>query len=226
MFLYKTLYRLVYSLFRPQVKEVRRLENLPDNRGFLVVANHQNNYDPLVIAAAMHPFFQRHLKPKNLKLYFIGSPRLKNEFFRHPFISALLTLGMDSIGYLPANRSSLKRSAELIQKGNVVVIFPEGGRNPQKVLKRGKRGAAVIALLSGCYIIPIGSFGPKTYGLKEGVLGFFTGKKLAIGKPFQFKPQSQHEIDANPQILIQTTNKIMAEIAQVAQKNINNINRP
>jgi len=75
---------------------------------------------------------------------------------------------MDSIGYLPANRSSLKRSAELIQKGNVVVIFPEGGRNPQKVLKRGKRGAAVIALLSGCYIIPIGSFGPKTYGLKEG----------------------------------------------------------
>ncbi len=226
MFLYKTLYRLVYSLFRPQLKEVRGLENLPDNRGFLVVANHHNNYDPLVIAAAMHPFFQRHLKPKNYKIYFIGSPRLKNEFFRHPFISALLTLGMDSIGYLPANRSSLKRSAELIQQGNVVVIFPEGGRNPNKVLKRGKRGAAVIALLSGCSVIPIGSFGPKTSGFKEGLLGFFASKNLAIGKPFQFKPQSQHEIDANPQILIQTTNKIMAEIAQVAQKNINNINRP
>lgn len=221
MFFYKTFYWLIYSLMRPQLKKVTGLENVPKDRGFLIVANHQNNYDPLIIAVALYPFFQRHLKPKNHKIYFIGSPRLKNEFFRHPFISALLTLGMDSIGYLPADRSSLKRSAELIQKGNVVVIFPEGCRNPNKVLKRGKRGAAVIALLSGCSVIPIGSFGPKTYGLKEGVLGFFTGKKLVIGKSFQFKPQSQREIDANPQILIQATNKIMDKIAEVAQKNIN-----
>ncbi|MBP9018168.1 MAG: 1-acyl-sn-glycerol-3-phosphate acyltransferase [Paludibacteraceae bacterium] len=215
MFLYKVLCWLVYLLFRPQLKEVKGLGNLPDDRGFLVVANHQNNYDPLIIAAAMHSFFQQHL---NRKIYFIGSPRLKNEFFRHPFISALLTVGMDSIGYLPAHRDSLRRSTEFIADGNVVVIFPEGGRNPNKTLKRGRRGAAVIALLSGCPVVPIGSFGPKTYGLKEGILGFFASKKLVIGKPFCFEPKSQQEINANPRILVETTNEIMQKIAEVAQK--------
>ncbi len=218
MFLYKLLFWFVYLLFRPQLKEVKGLENLPDDRGFLVVANHQNNYDPLIIAAAMYPFFQHYLKPKNRKIYFIGSPRLKNEFFRHPFISALLTVGMDSIGYLAAHRDSLKRSAELVTDGNVVVIFPEGGRNPNKTLKRGRRGAAVIALLSGCPVVPIGSFGPKTYGLKEGILGFFASKKLVVGKPCRFEPKSQQEINANPQFLVQATNEIMNRIAEVAQK--------
>jgi len=218
MFLYKLLFWFVYLLFRPQLKEVKGLENLPDDRGFLVVANHQNNYDPLIIAAAMYPFFQHYLKPKNRKIYFIGSPRLKNEFFRHPIISAILAIGMDSIGYLPAHRDSLKRSAELVRDGNVVVIFPEGGRNPNKTLKRGRRGAAVIALLSGCPVVPIGSFGPKTYGLKEGILGFFASKKLVVGKPCRFEPKSQQEINANPQFLVQATNEIMNRIAEVAQK--------
>jgi len=208
----------VYLLFRPQIKEIKGLENLPDDRGFLVVANHQNNYDPLIIAAAMYPFFQHYLKPKNRKIYFIGSPRLKNEFFRHPIISAILAIGMDSIGYLPAHRDSLKRSAELVRDGNVVVIFPEGGRNPNKTLKRGRRGAAVIALLGGCPIVPIGSFGPKTFGLKEGILGFFASKKITVGKPFCFKRRSQQEINANPRILVETTNEIKRQIAEVAQK--------
>lgn len=73
---------------------------------------------------------------------------------------------MDSIGYLPAARESLSRAVKLIQEGNVVVIFPEGRRNPNKELSRGRKGAAVIALLSGSLIIPIGSFGPQTYGFK------------------------------------------------------------
>ncbi len=50
MLFYRLLYFFVYSLIRPNVKEITGLENLPKNKGFLIVANHQNNYDPQVIS--------------------------------------------------------------------------------------------------------------------------------------------------------------------------------
>jgi len=218
MFFYKILYWIVYSLIRPKVVEIRGLENLPKNEGFLIVANHHNSYDPLAIAAALYAFFKIYLQPQQKKIYFIGAKHLQKNFWKYHIISSILTLGMDSIGYLPAARESLSRAVKLIQEGNVVVIFPEGRRNPQKELLQGRKGAAVIALLSGSPIIPIGSFGPQTYGFKQNFFGFFAKKKVVIGKPFSFSKMTQQEVDKNPHLLIEATNKIMCEIAKVAQK--------
>ncbi|MGB9847686.1 MAG: lysophospholipid acyltransferase family protein [Minisyncoccia bacterium] len=218
MLFYKILYWIVYSLTRTPLKKIEGLKNLPVNEGFLIVANHQNNYDPLVIAAALYAYFKLYLLPKKKKIYFIGAKHLQKNFFKYHVISSILTIGMEGIGYLPAASESLIKAARLIREGNVVVIFPEGHRNPQKELLKGKRGAAVIALLSGCKIVPIGCFGPKTYGFKEGVIGFFAKKEIYIGPSFQIGRKTQKEIDDNPFVLIDATNKIMSEIADVAQK--------
>jgi 1-acyl-sn-glycerol-3-phosphate acyltransferase len=218
MFFYKILYWIVYSLIRPKVVEIRGLENLPRDRGFLIVANHNNNYDPLAIASALYAFFKIYLQPQQKKIYFIGAKHLQKNFWKYHIISSILTLGMDSIGYLPAVRESLSRAVKLIQEGNVVVIFPEGRRNPNKELSRGRKGAAVIALLSGSQIIPIGSFGPPTYGFKQNFFGFFAKKKVVIGKPFSIAQKTQKEIDENSYLLVEATNKIMFRIAEVAQK--------
>jgi 1-acyl-sn-glycerol-3-phosphate acyltransferase len=218
MLFYKLLYFFVYSLIRPRLEKIEGLENLPKDGGFLIIANHQNNYDPPIIAAALYAYFKMYLLPKKKKVFFIGAKHLQKNFLKYHVISTILTLGMDSIGYLPAARESLIKAVKLINEGNIVVIFPEGHRNPFSSLKKGKRGAAVIALISGCQIIPIGCFGPSTYGFKEGVVGFFAKKEIRIGKPFQLEIKNQKEIDKNPHFLIEATNRIMVEVAKVANK--------
>ncbi len=143
---------------------------------------------------------------------------MQKNFWKYHIISSILTLGMDSIGYLPAHRDSLVKAVKLIKEGNVVVIFPEGRRNPKKILNPGKRGAAVIALLSGCLIVPAGSFGPPTYGVKQGFIGLFKTKSVRFGKPFQLPQKTQTEINKNPFLLIEATNRIMTAIAEQSNK--------
>jgi len=218
MLFYKLLYFFVYSLIRPNLKKIEGLKYLPKDKGFLIVANHQNNYDPQAIATALYAYSKFYLWPKKKKIYFIGAKHLQKNFWKYHIISSILTLGMDSIGYLPAHRDSLAKAVNLIKEGNVVVIFPEGHRNPKPMLNRGKRGAAVIALISGCLIVPVGSFGPPTYGIKQGFIGFFKPKSVKFGKPFQLIQKTQAEIDKNPFLLIEATNRIMTEIAKVANK--------
>jgi 1-acyl-sn-glycerol-3-phosphate acyltransferase len=45
--------------------------------------------------------------------------------------------------------------AERIARGRSVVLFPEGTRSPRGGLRRFQRGAAHIALKSGCPIVPV-----------------------------------------------------------------------
>jgi len=82
-------------------QKVTGLENVPKDRGFLIVANHQNNYDPLIIAVALYPFSNA-ISNQKITRSILSVHLVSKMNFCHPFISALLTLGMDSIGYLPA----------------------------------------------------------------------------------------------------------------------------
>jgi 1-acyl-sn-glycerol-3-phosphate acyltransferase len=54
---------------------------------------------------------------------------------------------------------------ESLKQGNCLVIFPEGTRTPRSGKAAIKRGAARIALASGCNIVPVHIGGTDKYGL-------------------------------------------------------------
>jgi len=54
---------------------------------------------------------------------------------------------------------------ESLKQGNCLVIFPEGTRTPRSGKAIIKRGAARIALVSGCNIVPVHIGGTDKYGL-------------------------------------------------------------
>ena len=54
---------------------------------------------------------------------------------------------------------------ESLKQGNCLVIFPEGTRTPRTRRVILKKGAARIALASGCGIIPVHISGTDKYGL-------------------------------------------------------------
>src|SRR5260370_15527594 len=72
---------------------------------------------------------------------------------RNPFMRSIVT----TAGYLANEHGDalVDACAERIARGRSVVLFPEGTRSPRGGPRRFQRGAAHIALNSGCPIVPL-----------------------------------------------------------------------
>jgi len=70
----------------------------------------------------------------------------------------------------------LETSVESLKAGNCLIIFPEGTRTPRNGRNVLKKGAARIAMASGCNIVPVHIGGTDKYGLgkKDPLFGFNT----------------------------------------------------
>jgi 1-acyl-sn-glycerol-3-phosphate acyltransferase len=67
-----------------------------------------------------------------------------------------------------------KACTESLKQGNCLIIFPEGTRTPRSGRIVLRKGAARIALASGCNIVPVHIGGTDKYGLgkKDSWIGF------------------------------------------------------
>ena len=61
--------------------------------------------------------------------------------------------------------NTLSACTESLKKGNCLIIFPEGTRTPRSGKVVLKKGAARIALTSGCNIVPVHIGGTDKFGL-------------------------------------------------------------
>jgi 1-acyl-sn-glycerol-3-phosphate acyltransferase len=64
---------------------------------------------------------------------------------------------VEGAGYLRAERGAVmvRHAIERLQECRVLAVFPEGSRTPPEGLRTFERGAAQIALLAGCDIVPV-----------------------------------------------------------------------
>jgi len=120
--------------------EVRGSENIPRRGGFIVASNHASFLDPPLLAVA--------------------SPRLlgffsKAEMFRSPVSAFFLRL----LGAFPLDREadalSLRVGLRILRNGKGLAIFPEGTRSRDGRMGKGKSGVAMLAVRSGCPVIPM-----------------------------------------------------------------------
>jgi 1-acyl-sn-glycerol-3-phosphate acyltransferase len=140
---------LVTALARPRVSGLDRLDTLVDgDHGPLIfAANHHSHVDTPVLLTAI-PDTWRH------KLFVGGAA---DYFFRTRLTSALsaLAIGAIPIERTRVSRRSADRSAELIDAGWSMLIFPEGGRSPDGWGQPFHGGAAYLALRCGVPVVPI-----------------------------------------------------------------------
>jgi 1-acyl-sn-glycerol-3-phosphate acyltransferase len=121
---------------------VRGLENVPPTGPCLVVANHTSYLDPAVVGRAcprqVHFFIKRS----------VWRTRGLNWFFR----------GMDSIPVASDARDTtgLRRGLRYLAAGQVVGVFPEGGRTTGGEQGAAQIGAGLLAVRTGCPVIPVG----------------------------------------------------------------------
>ncbi len=194
-------------VFLPTISEIRGLENLPRNGGFIIASNHVNCFDPFLIIAAISGFLKNNYFKRGKKFYYIGMTQLKKRIYSF-FLN-------EKLGFLPNSVEGAQRSVELLKKGNIVGIFPEGRRNDNVKLLEAKKGVAYMALLSGAPVVPVACFGPKTRSFNQGLKGLLCTKKVYFGETIRFSERSLPEIKSSPGFLLMVLRLIMSEIGEL-----------
>ncbi|MDO5044981.1 MAG: lysophospholipid acyltransferase family protein [Coriobacteriia bacterium] len=181
---------------RYEVYGIEHLEKLPDEEGFIFVANHSSMLDPVFLALLtdFSPKVRRHL------------PRFmfKSEFTKSPLMHAI----MARAGAFPVKRDSadmkaLKRAVKYLKRGEDVGIFPEGTRHKNRSGKNKVYGGfALIAHMAHTKVVPIAIEGgwrlpyPRKIRIKIGKPLAFTDFPEALSKKEKLALMEEQAMDA------------------------------
>jgi 1-acyl-sn-glycerol-3-phosphate acyltransferase len=184
-------------------------ENMPRSGGVIFVANHISHFDPVLLG---YFIWECRRIPR-----FLG----KASLFKLPIAGQIIT----SAGQIPVYRDSaqaadaFRDAVAAVEKGECVGVYPEGTitRDTEMWPMTGKTGAARIALMTGCPVIPLGNWGAQE------IIKSYTGKiriRLLPRKTLQVRagePVDLSAFEGKPltnQLLHEATEVIMARIAE------------
>ena len=119
---------------------VEQEEWIPRRGAALIVANHASFLDPIVLGSAC---------PR--KIHFIVLQSMYDLYRLRWFY-----WGMQAIPVRAEENDSraIRQALQCLRRGDLVGIFPEGGRSEDGTLQAGKPGAALLAAVSGVPVVP------------------------------------------------------------------------
>ena len=116
----------------------------------VAIANHSSYIDPVALYTAL--WYRRvHI----LTMQELFTKKIGNLFFR-----SALCIPVNRSGF---NMETFRKSIEVLEEGDVLGIFPEGGINHDSTVNSFKSGAALMALKGRAPIIPIYIIPPKKW---------------------------------------------------------------
>ncbi|RDE18483.1 1-acyl-sn-glycerol-3-phosphate acyltransferase [Motiliproteus coralliicola] len=123
--------------------QVRGLENLPKDRPFVLLANHQSEWETIYLQLLIQPL----------------STVLKRELLRIPFfgwaLALLRPIAIDRSKRAGALKQLLAKGKNRLGEGIPVMIFPQGTRVPYGELGKFNKGGAMLACSAGVPIVPL-----------------------------------------------------------------------
>ena len=140
--LYGAVRRVAAALMRALFGlEARGVEHVPAEGPVLFVANHASLLDPPAVGGCA---------PR--QLYFLA----KEQLFRIPLFGALIR----AVNARPVKRGgadpvALRAALRVLEEGGALLIFPEGSRGPEGVLRPPRPGAAMLAVMTGAPVVPV-----------------------------------------------------------------------
>lgn len=141
--LYRALRRLAHLVNRLYFRvTVEGAEVVPAEGPVILAPVHRSNIDFLIASDV-----------SRRKLFYMA----KDSLWRSPRFGAFL----ESVGAFPvhrqgADRLALDRAQEVLERGEALILFPEGTRRSGPVVEELHEGAAFLAARTGAPIVPIG----------------------------------------------------------------------
>jgi 1-acyl-sn-glycerol-3-phosphate acyltransferase len=140
---------MLYAVMKPVALALMRLlfrvegrgtEHIPAKGPVLLVANHSSVLDPPLVGGVC---------PRPLTFL------AKAELFRIPGFGGLIwRLNARPLRREGADPSALRTARRVLDEGQALLVFPEGTRGEEGILREPKLGAALLAVQSGATVIP------------------------------------------------------------------------
>ena len=148
----RPVYWLVRVVLQPLLHAYFRLgrqgrRHIPRSGPVILAANHRSFLDPFVIACCT---------PR--PVYFVAKRELFDKRWQGWILNAL---GAFPIRRGESDGESMRTAREILDRGDIVVIFPEGTRIRTGSLARPKRGVGRLALESGAPVVPVAVHGSE-----------------------------------------------------------------
>jgi len=169
------MYLLARGLLQPFFHvyfRMRRLgmEHVPKQGPVIFASNHRSLLDPFVVGTLVR-------RP----VYYIA----KREHFHHRFRGWLL----NSLGAFPIDRGAGDQQAmdtarRILERGDCLVLFPEGTRTRPGPLGSPHRGVGRLALQTGAPVVPFAVYG--TEAVRSGWLVRPHRVRIRCGRPLRF----------------------------------------
>jgi len=134
---FKTIFYIILTVFNRL--EVIGSGNVPEKGGVMLAANHVSYLDPLVIGAAL----------KRRATYMA-----REGLFNIPMLGAFVRSFSFPVRRGRPQPSTIKEAVRRLKQGELIVMFPEGGRSVNGNLLDAKRGVGVIAAISRMPVVP------------------------------------------------------------------------
>ena len=193
-------------IFRPWVEG---LENVPRTGPAILASNHLSFSDSFFLPAVL-----------DRRVTFIA----KAEYFTSPGIKGRLTAAFfKGVGQLPVDRSggrsaseaAIRSGLEVLARGELFGIYPEGTRSPDGRLYRGRPGGlGRVALRSGAPVIPVAMIDTEKIQPPGKIVPKLMRPGIRIGKPLDF---SRYQgMDGDRYILRSVTDQVMYEIMKLS----------
>lgn len=190
--------------------ELHGFDQLPETGPAILCANHVSFLDSafLIIQA-----------PRNIS--FVGKSEYLDSWKTRKLFPALGMIPIDRGGGEKSN-IALDAAEQVLHRGELFGIFPEGTRSRDGMLYKGKTGAARLALKIGCPIFPVGIVGTKEIQPPDAKLPKLGGHvSITIGKPVS--PDRYSHRSDDHLLLREMTDEVMFEIQSITGQQYRNV---
>ena len=175
--------KFLFTIYIRKFEVVGR-EHVPLEGPLILASNHVNNVDPPAITLAV-PRFPMFMAKQEMTTWPILGP-------------AIRMFGAFPVRRGGADLSAIRAASEVVNEGNMVVMFPEGTRSRTGGLTKGHPGTALIARRTGAPILPVAVTGTETIAWPWLFIKPLSIKhvKVTIGEPFRLPPVERIDGDA------------------------------
>lgn len=202
------LYWVMKALLTPLLRLLYRVRvegraHVPRREPVIVASNHLSFLDSVFIPLVLRR-----------RLTFVAKAEYFDDWRTRWFFSGVGQIPIRREGGSASERA-LASALDVLRRGGVFGIYPEGTRSRDGLLHRGHTGVARLALRSGAPVVPVGLVGTRDIQPPERKLPrVFRPVTIRFGSPLDFTPLAGREGDR--MVLRRITDEIMFEIGQLS----------
>jgi len=177
-------------------------DNVPKTGAVIIAPNHVSYLDPPTAGSGYRRV-----------THFMA----KQELFKIPVLGWLIkAVGSFPVKQHSADRNALRTALELLSKGEVVCIFPEGTRSLDGKLLPAQAGIGMIALKSRAPVVPVALIGTERVLPPHSFFFHFSRVTVVYGRPMTFDDLYNRGLER--EAVEEVGRRIMSAIASLLEK--------